>query len=229
MKSPLAQILQNLHTPARQRLLESQFKKVQTQNVSLEKTLKDKERELDRLKNELNNLEAKIQELNGTDILTKLPNRFVFKEHLSESLKRAIRVGYSLSILLIDIDNLNEINLKYGFELGDTVIIEVAKIVKASVREIDLPARWGGEELVVVLHETDVEGASHVAKRILKNINNLDITDLKDNSAIKVSATIAISSCPQHSSDVSHLIEITSQALLSAKEAGGNQVITAKC
>ena len=161
------------------------------------------------------------------DILTGLPNRYVFKEHLSDSLKRAIRVGYSLSILFIDIDNLNEINLKYGFEVGDNILIEIAKIVKASVREIDLPARWGGEELVVVLHETDTDGASYVAERIRKNIASLEVKESKNNTIVKVSASIAVSSCPQHSNEVSHLIEITGQALLKAKEAGGNIVVIA--
>ena len=227
MKSSLSQILQNFHTPARQRIIESQNKKLQAQNFSLEKSLKEKEREIDRLKNELTNLEAKIQELNGMDILTGLPNRYVFKEHLSDSLKRAIRVGYSLSILFIDIDNLNEINLKYGFEVGDNILIEIAKIVKASVREIDLPARWGGEELVVVLHETDTDGASYVAERIRKNIASLEVKESKNNTVVKVSASIAVSSCPQHSNEVSHLIEITGQALLKAKEAGGNIVVIA--
>ncbi len=115
--------------------------------MQLERAVREKDREIDRLRHQVSNSEARLQELMGTDVLTCLPNRHVFKEHLTHSLKRALRLGYSLSLMLIDIDHLRDINLRYGHEVGDQVLIEVAKILKSSVREIDMPARWGGEEL----------------------------------------------------------------------------------
>ena len=81
------------------------------QPVPYEKLLREKDREIDRLRHQLANAEARLQELMGQDVLTSLPNRHVFKEHLTHSLKRALRLGYSLSLMLIDIDHLREINL----------------------------------------------------------------------------------------------------------------------
>src|SRR5208282_764186 len=141
--------------------------------------LREKDREIDRLRHQLSNSEARLQEVMGTDVLTSLPNRHIFKEHLTHSLKRALRVGYSLSLMLVDIDHLRDINLRYGHEVGDTVLIEVAKILRSSVREIDMPARWGGEELVAVLHETDAEGAAVVAERVRRRVSQLDVKDEK--------------------------------------------------
>jgi diguanylate cyclase (GGDEF)-like protein len=147
MKTQFTQMLQSFHGQSRHRQVEGQLRKLQGTNTQLEKMLKEKDREIDRLRHQLSNSEARLQELMGTDVLTSLPNRHIFKEHLTHSLKRALRLGYSLSIMLIDIDHLRDINLRHGHEIGDTVLIEVAKILKSSVREIDMPARWGGEEM----------------------------------------------------------------------------------
>jgi diguanylate cyclase (GGDEF)-like protein len=193
----------------------------------LERALREKERELDRLKHELSNSEARLQELMGTDVLTSLPNRHIFKEHLTHSLKRALRVGYSLSLMLIDIDHLRDINLRYGHEVGDTVLVEVAKILRSSVREIDMPARWGGEELVAVLHETDGEGAAVVAERVRRRVSMLEIVDPKTNKPIRVTATLAVSSYPAHSNDPQGLLEAATEALATAKDSGCNTVLVA--
>jgi diguanylate cyclase len=163
----------------------------------------------------------------GTDVLTNLPNRHVFKEHLTHSLKRALRVGYSLSLMIIDIDHLRDINLRHGHEVGDQVLIEVAKILRSSVREIDMPARWGGEELVAVLHETDAEGASVVAERVRRRISMLEVTDPKKGKPIKVTATLAVSSYPLHSNEPEGLLESACEALVVAKDKGCNTVLIA--
>jgi diguanylate cyclase len=144
-----------LHGQTRQQQLAVQLKQLESENLQLERCLKEKERQVDQLKQQLVNCEARLQELKGTDELTGLPNRHVFKEHLTHSVKRAVRLGYCLSLMLVDIDRLRDINLRHGHEIGDAVLVEVAKIIRNSVREIDVPARWGGEELVTVLHETD--------------------------------------------------------------------------
>src|SRR5688572_32893394 len=116
MKAHLTQMLASLHGHSQHRQVEAQVRKLQGHNLQLERLLKEKDRELDRLKHQLANAEARLQELKGTDELTGLPNRHIFKEHLTHSLKRAVRLGYSLSLLLIDIDHLREINLRHGHE-----------------------------------------------------------------------------------------------------------------
>lgn len=204
------------------------MKNTQANNLqNLERTIREKDREIDRLRHALANSEARLQELIGTDVLTELPNRHVFKEHFTHSLKRALRLGYSLSFMIVDIDNLREINLRYGHEVGDSVLVEVAKILKSSVREIDTPARWGGEELVAVLHETDTEGASAVADRVRRRVAMLEVKDPRSGKMINVTASLAVASYPKHSSDPQSLLEAASEALIIAKEQGGNRVIVA--
>ena len=146
MKAQFTQMLKDFHGHSRHRLVESQLGKLQSHNLQLERTIREKDREIDRLRHQLSNSEARLQELMGTDILTTLPNRHVFKEHLTHSLKRALRLRIFSSLMLIDIDHLRDINLRHGHEIGDQVLVEVAKILRSSVREIDMPARWGGEE-----------------------------------------------------------------------------------
>jgi diguanylate cyclase len=193
----------------------------------LERLVREKDREIDRLRHALANTEARLQELMGTDVLTSLPNRHVFKEHFTHSLKRALRLGYSLSFMIVDIDNLRDINLHYGHEVGDAIIIEVAKILKSSVREIDMPARWGGEELVAVLHETDTEGASTVAERVRRKVAMIEIKDPRSGKKIGVTASLAVASYPKHSSEPQSLLEAASEALIVAKDRGGNRVVVA--
>jgi diguanylate cyclase (GGDEF)-like protein len=193
----------------------------------LERLVREKDREIDRLSHALANTEARLQELMGKDVLTSLPNRHVFKEHFTHSLKRALRLGYSLSFMIVDIDNLREINLRYGHEVGDAIIIEVAKILQSSVREIDMPARWGGEELVAVLHETDSEGAAAVAERVRRKVAMIEVKDPRSAKKISVTASLAVASYPKHSSDPQSLLEAASEALIVAKERGGNRVVVA--
>jgi len=227
MKAQFTQMLQSIHGQSRHRQVESQLRKLQGTTVQLERTLREKDREIDRLRHQLSNSEARLQELIGTDVLTCLPNRHIFKEHLTHSLKRALRLGYSLSLMLIDIDHLRDINLRYGHEVGDTVLIEVAKILKSSVREIDMPARWGGEELVTVLHETDAEGAAVVAERVRRRVSMLEVMDPRTKKPIKVTATLAVASYPQHSNEPQGLLESACDALIQAKDKGCNTVLIA--
>jgi diguanylate cyclase (GGDEF)-like protein len=227
MKAQFTQMLQNFHGQTRHRQVEGNLRKLQSQNVLLERSVKEKDREIDRLRHQLSNSEARLQELMGTDVLTDLPNRHIFKEHLTHSLKRALRLGYSLSLMLIDIDHLRDINLRYGHEVGDLVLIEVAKILKSSVREIDMPARWGGEELVTVLHETDADGAAVVAERVRRRVSMLEIEDPKTKKPIKVTATLAVASYPAHSNEPQGLLEAACEALITAKDKGCNAVIVA--
>lgn len=227
MKAQFTQMLQNFHGQTRHRQVEGNLRKLQNQNVMLERSVREKDREIDRLRHQLSNSEARLQELMGTDVLTDLPNRHIFKEHLTHSLKRALRLGYSLSLMLIDIDHLRDINLRYGHEVGDLVLIEVAKILKSSVREIDMPARWGGEELVTVLHETDADGAAVVAERVRRRVSMLEIEDPKTKKPIKVTATLAVASYPAHSNEPQGLLEAACEALITAKDKGCNAVIVA--
>jgi diguanylate cyclase len=229
MKVRITQMFQNINGHSRHPQDPHQMKNTQPATIQqLERTVREKDREIDRLRHALANTEARLQELIGTDVLTGLPNRHVFKEHFTHSLKRALRLGYSLSFMIVDIDHLRDINLRYGHEVGDKVLIEVAKILKSSVREIDMPARWGGEELVAVLHETDTEGASAVAERVRRRVANLEVKDPRSGKMINLTASLAVASYPKHSSEPQSLLESACEALIVAKDQGGNRVLVAQ-
>jgi diguanylate cyclase len=228
MKARITQMLQHINGHS-SHPLEHKMKNSQPATIQqLERVVREKDREIDRLKHALANSEARLQELIGTDVLTGLPNRHVFKEHFTHSLKRALRLGYSLSFMIVDIDHLRDINLRYGHEVGDSVLVEVAKILRSSVREIDMPARWGGEELVAVLHETDCEGASAVADRVRRRVASMEIKDTRTGKLVQITASLAVASYPKHSSEPQSLLEAASEALIIAKEQGGNRVLIAK-
>jgi len=227
MKAQFTRMLQNFHGQTHHRQAEQQVRKLQSHNLQLERTVREKEREIDQLRHQIANYEARLQELMGTDELTGLPNRHIFKEHLTHSLKRAVRLGYSLSLMLVDVDHLRDINLRYGHEVGDSVLVEIAKILRSSVREIDMPARWGGEELVAVLHETDAEGAAVVAERVRRRVGMLEVKDPRTSKPITITATLAVASYPQHSSEPQSLLEAVGDALIVAKDKGCNVVIVA--
>ena len=214
-------MLQNIQGAQHNRPADCQMhNKPQTASVDYEKLLREKDREIDRLRHELSNTQARLQEMIGSDLLTQLPNRHAFKEHLTHSLKRAVRLGYSLSLMLIDIDCLRDVNLRYGHEVGDMVLVEVSKILRNSVREIDMPARWGGEELVAVLHETDTE-------RVRRKVAMLEIKDPRSGKIINLTASLAVSSYPKHSCDPHGLLEAACEAMIEAKDKGGNSVVVA--
>jgi diguanylate cyclase (GGDEF)-like protein len=227
MKTQIASVLQSIHGQNRQRQSEVHIRSLQSQNLQLERSLREKEREVETLRHQLANLEGRLKELTGTDALTGLPSRHIFKEHLTHSLKRALRLGYSLSLMLIDIDHLREINLSHGYEVGDAILVEVAQILRSSVREIDLPARWGGEELVAVLHETDAEAAAVVAERVRRKVSCLEIKDRQSGKPVRVTATLAVASYPSHSAEPHGLLDAAGEALITAKERGCNIVVIA--
>ena len=228
MKSHLTQMFQQLHGPSHRGAVESQLRKAQALNLQLERMLRERDRELDELKNQIVNYEARLEELMGMDSLTGLPNRHSFKEHLTHSLKRAVRLGYSLSLVLMDIDQLKAISEQYGDEVCNIALIECAKTLQNSVREIDMPARWGGQELAAILHETDAEGAALVAERIRSRVAALDVRDPKTGKKVELTATLSVASYPKHSNQPHELLEVAQETLDFANSRGGNSVTIAE-
>ena len=111
-------------------------------------------------------LYSEIQKMSITDSLTGLFVRRYFSERLEQEILRSAHNNFNLSFLLIDVDNFKSYNDTYGHITGDAVLKEIAKIVRYSLRQIDMCARFGGEELCAMLPETGKEGAILVAERI---------------------------------------------------------------
>ena len=228
MKAHLAHVLETIHGQSRSRQVELHVRTLQSENLQLQRTLQTKENEISELRCKIDNLEAQLQEMTGIDNLTGLPNRQAFKQHLSRAVKRALRLGYSLSLLVLAVDRLQDINELYGTETGNLILAKVAQILRSSVREVDMAARWDGAELIAVLHETDAEGAAMVAERIRRKACSLDIVDPKSGQSVEVNVFLAVAGYLPHSGEANDLLENVCQTLIAAKTNGCNRVVIAK-
>ena len=109
------------------------------------------------------------------DELTGLANHRRFQEFLDAELERARRFEQDTALILLDIDDFKRVNDTWGHQQGDLVLQEVARVLTETSREIDEPARYGGEEMVVALPQTDIEGAHHLAERMRRAIEELEL------------------------------------------------------
>jgi diguanylate cyclase (GGDEF)-like protein len=165
-----------------------------------------------------------------TDELTGLSNRRRFQETLSSEVARSQRFDQGLGLVMLDIDNFKAVNDTYGHQQGDLVLREVARVLKESSRAIDLPARYGGEELAVVLPGTDLEGAYDLAERVREGIEALEFPLIGDDGAsgsIRITASLGAAAMGDQIEDVRDLVAAADAALYRAKRAGKNQTVRA--
>ena len=159
------------------------------------------------------------------DQLTGISNRRSFNNRLALEWKRAIRGRYPISILMIDVDHFKDYNDTFGHQQGDVALRAVAKTISESIkRSQDLCARWGGEEFIVLLPETDQAGAVIVAEHVRREIENMLIPG-DDARAAKITVSIGTNTCiptPENLAD--GLIEAADSALYQAKESGRNAI-----
>ena len=121
---------------------------------------------------QLEDMLTRVETLAIVDSLTGLFNRRRFETILGNEFKRAARYQGPISCLMIDIDHFKQINDAQGHQGGDIVLREIARLIQASIREVDTAARWGGEEFVVLSPNTPKQNAELVASRILKTVSS---------------------------------------------------------
>ena len=166
---------------------------------------------------------ARLYEMATLDRKTRLYNHGYFQNRLVEEMERAERYKTDLTLMILDLDHFKQVNDTHGHLKGDEVLIRIADTLKEQIRTYDIPARFGGEEFMVILPETDGKSAVIVAERIRKSIHKLNFKSSKGKFSITSSFGIASF---RHSTNMTEdiLIEQSDQALYHAKENGRNQV-----
>lgn len=161
-----------------------------------------------------------------TDAVTGLYNRHYMSTHLDTLMERAVRGGKPVSILMLDIDFFKSVNDQYGHSVGDDVLRLFAQRLAGNIRGIDLASRYGGEEFVVIMPDTDLGLAAAAAERILGYINSepFEVSDTIEPLTVTTSIGVAISAGADDSSKA--IIERADTALYKAKHEGRNRVAT---
>jgi len=166
-----------------------------------------------------------INRLSVTDLLTGISNRRGFEHQMRREWGRAIREKLPISILMIDVDHFKVFNDTYGHQQGDAVLQEVAIAISRCVtRTTDFAARWGGEEFIVMLPNTEIKGALIVAENIRENIEQIPVY-LPDGTTAQVTVSIGVGTTTPEPGDMNEkLISEADKALYTAKESGRNNV-----
>jgi diguanylate cyclase (GGDEF)-like protein len=170
-----------------------------------------------------------VQRQAVTDELTGLSNHRRFQEVITQEVERAKRFGQDLGLVMLDIDHFKSFNDTYGHQQGDVVLREVARVLRESSREIDEPARYGGEELAVALPQTDLDGAYLFAERVRTALEALRIPRLDGAGGhLRVTASFGAAALPGNGNDKASLVAAADAALYRAKRAGRNRTVRAE-
>jgi diguanylate cyclase (GGDEF)-like protein len=181
--------------------------------------------ETERLRREQQRLAVQNEEyvrLAISDPLTHLFNKGYFSYRLKEEWERTRRRDQPLILIALDLDNFKQVNDRYGHAAGDDLLADVGGVIRTTVRNVDCPCRIGGDEFIVILPQTDLEGAMLVAERlrvgVLRVLKKLNLSPL-------VSISCGVSGYPNTARTPEELMEQADAALYQAKEAGKNRVV----
>ena len=184
---------------------------LKSKNRLLQQVVSEKTEELGKIMEEL-------ERLASTDKLTGLYNRNKFDQLLNYEIERTKRYNTSFSILMFDIDSFKEINDTSGHIIGDKILNELSQFIKSKIRKVDIFARWGGDEFVILLPSTDIEGAKKFAEKIRKEVEMH-----KFNAKRRLTLSIGVTEYVKDE-DSASLIRRVDKCLYEAKKAGKNTV-----
>lgn len=160
-----------------------------------------------------------------TDGLTDMFNHRYFQEQMNSSIEHSKRYNSTFSLIMVDIDFFKKFNDKYGHQSGDAVLRQVAQTIKRNIRATDIPCRYGGEEMSVILPNTGKKDAAFVAQKICEAVRNKEF-ELATGDWTHVTISLGVATMPDNSNTVQGMIEYADKCLYIAKENGRNQVIS---
>lgn len=170
------------------------------------------------ISNELKNKMKEVERLSITDPLTNIFNRLKFNQAIELEFERYNRYKESFAIIMMDIDFFKKVNDNFGHQIGDETLIRFAEVISSELRSNDIFARWGGEEFIALIVESNLENANKLAERIRKKI---EITLFKGVKHITVSMGVSAI----HPNDtITELVKRADDGLYQSKESGRNKV-----
>jgi len=192
--------------------------------------LKEEQENVRRANKELSERNEELKGLAEVDDLTRIPTRRMFEQELKRGWRRTVRASRPLTLLLCDVDYFKSFNELYGHQAGDDCLLKIARTMAASARRPgDYAARYGGEEFAIILQDTGLEGAQHVAERICQAVRNLAIPHAGSATAKQVTISVGGASIqPTLEGEPQVLIRKADECLYQAKGEGRNRVVVAK-
>jgi len=171
-------------------------------------------------------LYERTQYLATHDLLTGTYNRVYLMSFLEKEEKLYHRYRTTFSFALVDIDNFKSINDTYGHQIGDKILNQIATVLKNTLREVDILARYGGDEFAIVFPHINKENAIKACLRILSSISELElsITSPAGEQKLKLTVSIGVASLPEDGNSIDELIHKTDDALYKAKSGGKNRI-----
>lgn len=200
-------------------------KQVQDKEQALLKLNRELEMQVERRTAELKAANEKLSELAMTDSLTKVLNRRGLFAKLADEVARSQRYQHPISVAMIDVDHFKQFNDMEGHRFGDEALRKIAQVLQINLRKTDTLGRYGGEEFVAIMPETQIFKAKDICQRLRTQIEGIMFQG--QNAGAYLTISIGVAAFPTHGSDPNLLIEKADQALYEAKESGRNRVVLA--
>ena len=173
-------------------------------------------------------LYQQTRELSFTDALTGIPNRRYLFTRLKQEVSRSLRFGDELTVLMMDLDLFKQVNDAHGHTVGDAVLRGIAVALQRNVRKVDMVARYGGDEFVVVLPRIAREEAIEVAEKLRRAVATTPLPAPAGAGPVRVTVSVGVAGFGHEATDVAALVEKADGALYEAKRAGRNRVAAAQ-